>query len=140
MSIFTTILKAIGIGNEPAAAEKPAADKPAANKSAVRVPDITKMTEVKRAPVEAVDVAEKLDAMAKVKNQDPQNWRVSIVELLKLLDIDSSHENRVELAKELGIPQEKLGGDSAEMNLWLHKQVMNKIAQNGGIVPKELKD
>jgi hypothetical protein len=136
MSIFTSILKAIGIGTG-AAAE---ATKTPTKTTTGQQPDITKYTEVKRAPMEEVDVAAKLDGMAKAKNLDPKNWRVSIVELLTLLGIDSSHANRVELAKELGIPQDKLGGDSAEMNIWLHKQVMNKIAQNGGIVPKELMD
>jgi len=135
MSILTTILKAIGIGT---GAEASATATP--TKVTPKQPDITKMTEVKRAPMPTVDVTAKLDAMATAKNQDKANWRVSIVELLTLLDIDSSHANRVELAKELGVPQDLLGGDSAAMNIWLHKEVMRKISENGGIVPKELKD
>jgi len=134
MSIFSTILKAIGIG-----ASTEADVKKTTPKQTGRQPDISKYTEVKHA-MPTVDVTAKLDAMAKAKNLDPKNWRVSIVELLTLLGIDSSHANRVELAKELGISDDLMGGDSAAMNIWLHKQVMNKIAQNGGIVPKELMD
>lgn len=132
MSIFTDILKAIGIGVAPAKEEKKPTTGPGQ-------PDISKYTEVKRAPMDTVDVTAKLDAMVKAGGQE-LNWRMSIVDLLKVLSIDSSHENRVELAKELGIPQDKLGGDSAAMNVWLHKEVMKKIAENGGIVPKELRD
>jgi hypothetical protein len=136
MSILTTILKAIGIGTAPAADVKKTTTP---TKGTGKQPDISKYTEVKHA-MPTVDVTAKLDAMAKAKNLDPKNWRVSIVELLNLLGIDSSHANRVELAKELGISDDLMGGDSAAMNIWLHKQVMNKIAQNGGIVPKELMD
>ena len=67
------------------------------------------------------------------------NWKVSIVDLLKLLDIDSSREARNELAKELGCPPE-LMNDSAKMNTWLHKTVLKKIAENGGNIPQSLLD
>jgi hypothetical protein len=67
------------------------------------------------------------------------NWRVSIVDLLKLLDIDSSREARKELAQELGAPADVMT-DSARMNTWLHKEVLRRIAQNGGNIPKELLD
>ena len=67
------------------------------------------------------------------------NWRTSIVDLLKLLDIDSSLTARKELATELGCPA-NLMGDSAQMNMWLHKTVLAKLAANGGNVPKELID
>ena len=66
------------------------------------------------------------------------NWRTSIVDLMKLLDMDSSLENRRSLAKELAFSGDM--NDSAAMNLWLHKQVMRKVSQNGGSVPKELLD
>jgi hypothetical protein len=134
MSIFSSILKAIGIGAEPEAEVKKADTKTTAAKQ----PDISRF--VKPRSMEMVDVAAKLDGMAAAQKRDPKNWRVSIVELLTLLGMDSSHANRVELAKELGIAQDKLGGDSAEMNIWLHKEVMKKIAANGGAVPKELLD
>jgi hypothetical protein len=83
-----------------------------------------------------VDVVKQLDELAKGKNL---NWKVSIVDLLKLLDLDSSYEARVELAKELNCPPE-LMNDSAKMNTWLHKEVLRKIAENGGNIPKELLD
>jgi hypothetical protein len=66
------------------------------------------------------------------------NWRTSIVDLMKLLDLDSSLENRKELATELGYTGAKDG--SAEMNIWLHKAVMRELAANGGTVPADLRD
>jgi len=67
------------------------------------------------------------------------NWKVSIVDLLKLLGLESSFAARKELAVELGCPSEKMG-DSAQMNMWLHKTVLQKLADNGGNIPKELLD
>jgi hypothetical protein len=67
------------------------------------------------------------------------NWKQSISDLLFLLDIDNSYDARVELAKELNAPQEVMG-DSARMNTWLHKEVLRKIAQNGGNIPQDLLD
>jgi Domain of unknown function (DUF3597) len=67
------------------------------------------------------------------------NWKTSIVDMLKLLGIDSSLSARKELAVELGCPADKMG-DSAQMNMWLHKTVLQKLAQNGGNIPKELLD
>jgi hypothetical protein len=85
-----------------------------------------------------VDVAAQLEQKA-AANAQKLNWRTSIVDLLKLLDIDSSLEARKELAKELGCPPD-LMKDSAQMNMWLHKAVMQKLAANGGKVPAELLD
>ena len=85
-----------------------------------------------------VDVVSQLEQRA-AKNSQKLNWRTSIVDLLKLLDIDSSLEARKELAKELNCPPE-LMQDSAKMNMWLHKTVLARIAANGGNVPKELMD
>ena len=65
------------------------------------------------------------------------NWRTSIVDLMKLCGLDSSLANRKELAQELGFTGDM--NDSASMNIWLHKQVMNKLADNGGHVPADLK-
>jgi len=84
-----------------------------------------------------VDVQAVLDDMAS-KNPQKLNWKTSIVDLMKLLDLDSSPGERKELAKELGYTGDM--SDSGSMNIWLHKQVMNKLAANGGKVPADLKD
>ena len=84
-----------------------------------------------------VDIEPQLDALAQQSDQK-LNWRTSIVDLMKLLDIDSSLQNRKELAKELGYTGDT--DDSASMNIWLHKQVMAKVAANGGKVPANLAD
>ncbi len=89
-------------------------------------------------PVAMVDVPAHLEQLA-AKNSEQLNWRTSIVDLLKLLDIDSSAAARRELADELGAPAGLQHG-SAEMNMWLHRTVLRKIAENGGNVPKELLD
>ena len=89
-------------------------------------------------PVAMVDVTAHLEQLA-TKNSEQLNWRTSIVDLLKLLDIDSSAAARRELAEELGAPAGLQHG-SAEMNMWLHRTVLRKIADNGGNVPKELLD
>lgn len=83
-----------------------------------------------------VDVAANLDALAKA-SKEKFEWRKSIVDLMKLLNLDSSLTARKELAKELGYTGNT--SDSATMNVWLHKQVMTKLAANGGKVPDELK-
>jgi hypothetical protein len=85
-----------------------------------------------------VDVEAQLEQKAAASSQK-LNWRTSIVDLLKLLDIDSSLPARKELATELGCPP-ALMEDSAKMNVWLHKAVMQKLAANGGKVPAELLD
>lgn len=87
------------------------------------------------ASVESVDVTAILDNMAQQAGQ-PLNWRTSIVDLLKLLHLDSSLDARKELARELHYSGDT--GDSATMNMWLHRQVMQKLAANGGKVPAEL--
>jgi hypothetical protein len=89
------------------------------------------------APAATVDVAPILDAAVKAKGEKLA-WRTSIVDLMKALDIDSSFTARKELAKELGYTGDS--NDSASMNIWLHKQVMTKLAANGGKLPPELKD
>jgi hypothetical protein len=84
-----------------------------------------------------VDVAATLDQALKQK-KEKLDWRHSIVDLMKLLDLDSSLSARKELAKELNYTGDT--NDSATMNMWLHKQVMAKLAANGGKVPADLKD
>ena len=83
-----------------------------------------------------VDVAPILDQAVKAKGEKLE-WRTSIVDLMKALDIDSSLAARKELAKELGYTGDT--NDSASMNVWLHKQVMAKLAANGGKLPPEIK-
>jgi hypothetical protein len=87
-------------------------------------------------PAATVDVAPILDAAVKAKGEKLE-WRTSIVDLMKALDIDSSFTARKELAKELGYTGDS--NDSASMNIWLHKQVMTKLAANGGKLPPEIK-
>ena len=88
------------------------------------------------APAVTVDVAPILDKAVKAKGEKLE-WRTSIVDLMKALDIDSSFAARKELAKELGYTGDS--NDSASMNIWLHKQVMTKLAANGGKLPPEIK-
>jgi uncharacterized protein DUF3597 len=88
------------------------------------------------APMASVDVAPILDKAVAAKGEKLE-WRTSIVDLMKALDIDSSFSARKELAKELGYSGDS--NDSASMNIWLHKQVMTKLAANGGKLPPEIK-
>ena len=89
-------------------------------------------------PQGTVDVEQVLTGIASSKGNPDLNWRTSIVDLMKLLDLDSSLENRKELATELGYTGDKDG--SAEMNIWLHKAVMRELATHGGKVPANLAD
>ena len=126
MGIFDTIKAAI-FGSEAQAAPAPTAGAVAASGAA---PSGTPVAAGK--PGAAVDVAANLDALAK-KSKEKFDWRKSIVDLMKLLNLDSSLASRKELAKELGYTGNM--NDSAAMNTWLHKQVMTKLAANGGKVP-----
>jgi hypothetical protein len=139
MSLFGTILEKLGLKNAKAGATSP----PPPQAQTTPPPAATQLTPPPPAPprptaISVVDVVAKLEGLA-VKNPQKLNWKVSIVDLLKLLDINSSFEARKELATELGCPA-NLMGDSAKMNMWLHKTVLNKIAENGGNIPKELLD
>ncbi|HEY8618105.1 DUF3597 domain-containing protein [Phenylobacterium sp.] len=87
-------------------------------------------------PMGAVDVEAVLNVMAQ-DNPQKLDWRHSIVDLMKLLSIDSSLDNRKALAQELGYTGDM--GDSATMNVWLHKAVMRKLSENGGLVPDSLR-
>ncbi len=88
--------------------------------------------------ISEVDVMAKLEAMSEASAQK-LNWKTSIVDLLKLLGLDSSLEERKELAKELGCPADKMD-NSAEMNMWLHKAVLTNLARNGGNIPAHMLD
>ena len=136
MSIFSAILDKLGLGKGKAApAASAAAGAPTKAVERAKDDDISKgPAVVKPVAVSEVDVVKHLEQLSKGKGLD---WKVSIVDLLKLLDIDSSRENRNELAKELGCPAD-LMSDSAKMNTWLHKTVLTKIAENGGNIPQSL--
>jgi hypothetical protein len=90
------------------------------------------------APGQQVDVEQVLSQRASAKGNPDLNWRSSIVDLMKLLDLDSSLDNRKALATELGYTGAKDG--SAEMNIWLHRRVMQELERNGGLVPAAMKD
>ena len=133
MGFFRKILEKLGIGGAAAAASPappPAAPPVTPSTAPVAPPPPT--------PVALVDVVAQLEQRA-AANPQKLNWRTSIVDLLKLLEIDSSFAARKELATELGCPAE-LMGDSAKMNMWLHKTVLARIAANGGNVPRDLLD
>lgn len=119
----------------PAPAAKPAA--PAAAPAAAPRPAAQPAAAPRTQAPAPVDVEAVLTQIAAGSGQQ-LNWRESIVDLLKLLDIDSSLAARKELAQELGYKGELNG--SAEMNIWLHKVVMRKLAENGGKVPESLRD
>ncbi len=89
------------------------------------------------APLSDVDVEAVMAGLA-AKNKEKLDWKKSIVDLMKLLELDSSLSARKELATELGYKGDM--NDSASMNIWLHKQVMQKLAANGGKVPEDLKN
>lgn len=130
MSVFGDILSKIFRHPKAQAAPSAAQPAPAAAPAAAATP----APAPEAAP--AVDVAAVLEVMANDYGQ-PSNWRESIVDLLKLLSIDSSLANRKTLAGELGYTGDT--DDSATMNVWLHKAVMRKLAENGGIVPDALR-
>ena len=133
MSLFGTILEKLGFshGAKPAEPSPPpiAASTPTEQAAPVDAPPPS-------VAISEVDVVAKLEGLA-ASNPQKLNWKVSIVDLLKLLGLDSSLDARKALAVELGCPSEKMG-DSAQMNLWLHKTVLQKLAENGGNIPKEL--
>jgi Domain of unknown function (DUF3597) len=131
MGFFSKILDKLGLGGTSAAPAPPPAAAAATPAAAPAAPPPPKAVAV-------VDVVAQLEQRA-AKNPQKLNWRTSIVDLLKLLDIDSSFGARKELATELGCPAE-LMGDSAQMNMWLHKTVLARIAANGGNVPQDLLD
>jgi hypothetical protein len=127
MSIFGKIMSAIFGTKADAAPASGGATSSGGSASAPGAP---------AAPAQSVDVAPILDKAVAAKKEKLE-WRTSIVDLMKALDIDSSFSARKELAKELGYTGDS--NDSASMNIWLHKQVMAKLAANGGKLPPEIK-
>jgi 3-oxoacyl-ACP reductase-like protein len=150
MGLFSKILEKLGIKKkeeEAATAAKPGAKADASAKPAMKAAaagagmraapsKANAMEEAAPKAIAVVDVVAQLEAKAKGKDL---NWKVSIVDLLKLLDLDSSREAREELAKELNCPADQMS-DSARMNVWLHKEVLRRIAANGGNIPQNLLD
>ncbi|MBA3072483.1 MAG: DUF3597 domain-containing protein [Anaerolineae bacterium] len=152
MGLFSNILEKLGL-KKPEQEEKkevtptivpprpapvkplnPNAVKPNANMAPGSIPGFYKPT---ANAISEVDVVSKLDALAKA-TPEKLDWKVSIVDLLKLLELDSSLASRKELAAELKCPADKIGGDYSEMNVWLHKEVLKRIAANGGNIPPAL--
>jgi Domain of unknown function (DUF3597) len=133
MGIFDRIKNAIFGRRRPAAPTVTQTAAPAA------VTPTVAAAPVAAAPVamDAIDVAEMLEDMAAEAGQK-LNWRTSIVDLMKLVGMDSSLAERKELASELGYTGDM--GDSAAMNIWLHKAVMKALAENGGKVPADMLD
>ena len=132
MSVLGNIMGAIfGHGSAQASASPtvaPAAPKPQASASPTVAPAAPK--------AQTVDVAAIVDKAAASKGEKLA-WRTSIVDLMKALGLDSSLTARKELAKELHYTGNT--NDSAAMNVWLHKQVMSKLAENGGKLPADIK-
>ena len=128
MSIFGKIMSAIFGSHAASAAPAGGTSAPAGGGGAAAAPSA--------APAQSVDVAPILDKAVAAKHEKLE-WRTSIVDMMKALDIDSSLAARKELAKELGYSGDT--NDSASMNVWLHKQVMAKLAANGGKLPPEIK-
>lgn len=134
MGMFSNILAKLGFGDD----KKEAAPAPAVVPAAATPVPAAPVAPPAPVAISEVDVVAKLAALA-AASPEKLNWKISIVDLLKLLGLDSSLGARKELATELGCPAEKMG-DSAQMNMWLHKTVLQKLAANGGNIPKELLD
>ncbi|MDY6948021.1 MAG: DUF3597 domain-containing protein [Pseudomonadota bacterium] len=134
MSIFSRIKDAIFGANAKAAPSSPPAARPAPSAAPQAAPSAAAPSAPAAAPVDVEAVLTQLAA----KQPQKLNWRTSIVDLMKLVGLDSSLDNRKELARELGYKGDT--NDSAAMNIWLHKQVMTQLAAHGGKVPPELKD
>jgi len=148
MSFFGKILNKLGFGDAatptstpsatptaaaPASSGVTAAPAPAASSAPVAKPAAPAVV-----AITVVDVVAQLESRAQAASQK-LNWRTSIVDLLKLLDIESTLDARKALATELGCPADKMA-DSAQMNTWLHKSVLQQLAAHGGNVPAELLD
>jgi len=148
MGIFANILSKLGVGHhEPKLDERPYGPKtvPPGTVGPGSLPGHaggggggSVATATKPVAISEVDVVAQLEKRA-AANPQKLNWRTSIVDLLKLLDMDSSLDERKALAKELGAPASVMD-NSSEMNIWLHKEVLQRIAANGGNVPANLLD
>jgi hypothetical protein len=153
MGIFANILSKLGLGHgtaHPVPDIRPLPPKPAGSATpggggagsvgttTGASPTTTAGTPAKPTAISEVDVVAQLEKRA-AAHREKLNWKTSIVDLMKLLDMDSSLAERKELAKELGAPTSTMD-DSASMNIWLHKEVLKRIAANGGNVPANMLD
>jgi Domain of unknown function (DUF3597) len=128
MGLFNNLMSKIFGHAAPAAGNTPGTQASAGAASSAAAPAAV-------APVAVVDVAVILDGMA-AKNPEKLDWKLSIVDLMKLVGMDSSLSARKQLATELHYSGDQ--SDSASMNIWLHKEVLKKLSENGGKVPAEL--
>jgi len=142
MSVLGDIMSRIFRGStlraqpaEPAGAPESATEVPGAPASSGAAPAASAGTTAR--PSDPVDVEAVLSGLA-ARSSQRLDWRHSIVDLMKLLDLDSGLPARKQLAQELGYTGTLDG--SAEMNLWLHRSVMRRLAENGGVVPDDLRD
>jgi 3-oxoacyl-ACP reductase-like protein len=144
MGILGDIFHKIFPGHHPANTQAPTGAAPAPSAPAPQsAPAAAPQAPAPSAGTAAAPAMQQVDVEKVLTDMQAQsgqqlNWRTSIVDLLKLLNLDSSLQSRKELAAELNYTGDT--SDSASMNIWLHKQVMNKLAQNGGKVPADLKD
>jgi 3-oxoacyl-ACP reductase-like protein len=143
MGILGDIFHKIFPGHHPANTQAPAGTAPAPSTAAPQSAPAAPQAPAAPAPGAAAAPAQQVDVEQVLTNMQAQsgqqlNWRTSIVDLLKLLNLDSSLQARKELAAELQYTGDT--NDSASMNIWLHKQVMTKLAQNGGKVPADLQN
>jgi len=139
MGLFNKLMSKIFGGAPAATTPAPAGSSPASPAAGGQAATGTVSTSSSgTAPAtSAVDVAAVLNSLA-ANNPEQLDWKRSIVDLMKLVGMDSSLAARKELATELGYTGDQ--SDSANMNIWLHKQVLKKLAENGGKVPQELLD
>ncbi len=141
MGLFSSILHKLGFGDEEKQeetvqqAEVDTMAQSVADEAVEAPAAVVEETVVVAKEIPVVDVVKHLEELS-AKNPG-LNWKTSIVDLLKLLGLESSYSFRKELAKELECPDD-LMAESAKMNVWLHKTVLKKIAQNGGNIPEDL--
>lgn len=149
MSVFDRIKEKLGMGDKqpqpadpnapplPGGAESTIPDqRPTATRNATTSPNQASTPTPLERPLDQIDVTALLDERAS-SHPERLNWRTSIVDLLKLLELDSSLGSRRALAAELGFDNAQTG-DTAELNLWLHREVMRRLAEHGGRIPPEL--
>jgi len=152
MGLFSSILHKLGFGDEKKDDEPKAEEVVAsANEEISEASDAVEPTSEEDTPapqtvvvqesvVAEIPVVDVMKHLEELSEKNPGlNWKTSIVDLLKLLGLESSYSFRKELAKELECPED-LMAESAKMNVWLHKTVLKKIAQNGGNIPQDLLD
>ena len=133
MGLLGSIMEKLGLGTAslpPPSSAPPATPAPQAASAPSPTPSVGPKG------MKGVDVVAKLEKLPDA-HKERLNWKTSIVDLMKLLGLDSSLVARKELATELGCPAQKMG-DSAQVNVWLHKRVLQKLADNGGNIPKDL--